>query len=239
MSHILSRASLSRSQVLGLSLAWVSIAGVMAGVSVGCASTPVAPTDACARTTLASRAELVCPLLPGMRVPEVEVTPLPPASAGSSPSTSAVKTGLPALLAGPTIVIFYRGGWCPFCNAQLGQLQRLAPELQALGYQIVAVSPDDVDGLRKSVETHALDYQLVSDTGLKAATAFGVAFATDTTMSLALRTMAPQHEGLPVPAVFIVRDGVVRFSYANPDFKVRLAPEILLAAARANVPKPE
>ncbi len=39
---------------------------------------------------------------------------------------------------------------------------------------------------------------------------------------------------LPVPAVFIVgRDGVIRFAYANPDYKVRLAAADLLAAAQA------
>ena len=42
----------------------------------------------------------------------------------------------------PTILIFYRGGWCPYCNTHMAELQTIEPELMALGYQIVAVSAD-------------------------------------------------------------------------------------------------
>ena len=39
---------------------------------------------------------------------------------------------------------------------------------------------------------------------------------------------------MKVPAVFVVgRDAAVKFSYVNPDYKVRLDPEVLLAAAKA------
>lgn len=42
------------------------------------------------------------------------------------------------------------------------------------------------------------------------------------------------HHLLPVPAVFIGgTDDVIAFFYANPDYKVRLAPEVLLAAKAA------
>ena len=41
------------------------------------------------------------------------------------------------------------------------------------------------------------------------------------------------HHQLPVPAVFIVgTDGVIQFTYANPDYKVRISPDMLLAVAR-------
>ena len=47
----------------------------------------------------------------------------------------------------PTVLVFYRGSWCPFCNRQLAALGELEPKLLALGYQILAVSPDTVEGL--------------------------------------------------------------------------------------------
>lgn len=41
------------------------------------------------------------------------------------------------------------------------------------------------------------------------------------------------HHVLPVPAVYFVSaEGKVLFQYVNPDYRVRLEPEILLAAAR-------
>ena len=42
------------------------------------------------------------------------------------------------------------------------------------------------------------------------------------------------HHVLPAPATFIIgTDGIIQFQYTNPDYKVRLHPDVLLAAARA------
>ena len=66
-----------------------------------------------------------------------------------------------------------------------------------------------------------LGMPLLSDPELKLAHAYGVAFRTE------------GRPGLPVPAVFLVTEGRVRFQYVNPVYRVRLAREVLLAAARA------
>ena len=41
----------------------------------------------------------------------------------------------------PTILVFYRGGWCPYCNVQLSGLVEIEEDILELGYQIVAISP--------------------------------------------------------------------------------------------------
>ena len=41
----------------------------------------------------------------------------------------------------PTVIIFYRGGWCPYCNAHLADVQKAEKDLLALGYRIAAVCP--------------------------------------------------------------------------------------------------
>ncbi len=44
-----------------------------------------------------------------------------------------------------------------------------------------------------------------------------------------------KHHLLPVPAVFLVgTNGLIQFEYVNPDYKVRIHPELLVAAARLN-----
>jgi len=141
----------------------------------------------------------------------------------------------------PLVVIFYRGGWCPFCNAHLGQLQEAAPQLREMGYRIIAISPDRPEELQKSLEKNELSYTLLSDSSMAAAKAFGIAFEVDAPMLNKLESYnidieaasGETHHLLPVPAVFIVgSDGIIDFSYANPDYKIRLAPEVLLAAAK-------
>jgi peroxiredoxin len=51
---------------------------------------------------------------------------------------------LPADLAGSFgVVLFYRGSWCPYCNAQLTAFSRAHDTLAALGVKVVALSVDD------------------------------------------------------------------------------------------------
>jgi peroxiredoxin len=124
----------------------------------------------------------------------------------------------------------------------LGQLQKIVPDLTELGYRIVAVSPDRPEKLRPSVEKNDSGIQLLSDSKMQAARAFGVAFQLDDAMVEKLNgfgidveeASGETHHQLPVPAVFLVgRSGRIEFQYVNPDYKVRLDPEVLLAAAKA------
>lgn len=143
----------------------------------------------------------------------------------------------------PLVLIFYRGGWCPYCNAHLGQLQEIDPQLRELGYRIIAVSPDRPEELAKSTAKDELTYTLLSDSTMEAAQAFGLAFTVDEATlekyagyGIDLEAASGEkHHMLPVPAVFLVgKDGVIDFAYANPDYKTRIEPEVLLAKAKAN-----
>ncbi|MDT8323638.1 MAG: peroxiredoxin-like family protein [Bacteroidota bacterium] len=183
-------------------------------------------------TPVPSTAEDVCPLKPGMSVPSMQLAGI-----------SGVDMAFPAAFAErPAVLIFYRGGWCPFCNVQLGQLQSIEDELRDLGFQLIGISPDTPENLEASVGKHELSYTLLSDSRMEAARRFGVAFQLDDAMMAQYReygldleaASGETHHMLPVPAVFIVNtDGRITFSYANPDYKVRLDPSVLLAAARA------
>lgn len=107
---------------------------------------------------------------------------------------------------------------------QLVQLQELLPKLESHGYQILALTPDPPADLEVAARENKLTFTLLSDGRLQAARAFGVAFQT--------AGASP----LPVPAVFIVdRKGQIKFQYVNPDFRVRLDPDVLLAAAKASL----
>src|SRR3546814_5522652 len=50
----------------------------------------------------------------------------------------------------PAVLVFYRGGWCPFCNLQLSELREIHPELTKLGYQMIAISTDQPAELKKT-----------------------------------------------------------------------------------------
>ena len=124
----------------------------------------------------------------------------------------------------------------------MGQLQKIESNLTQLGYQILALSADSPEKLQASVEKHAVTYVLLSDATTAAARAFGVAYRVDDAMVGQLagygidieEASGQTHHMLPVPSVFLVaQNGKVVFTYANPDHRVRIDPEVLLAAARA------
>jgi peroxiredoxin len=146
----------------------------------------------------------------------------------------------------PTIVIFYRGGWCPYCNMQLSDLRLVEPKLRAQGFEIVFLSTDRPEILYSSLKAADIHYTLLSDSRLKAANAFHVAYHLDDAtiakqkqygVDLEATTGTTQHE-LPVPSVFIIdTTGTIRYVYSNPDYKVRLASDALLAAALPYAPR--
>jgi peroxiredoxin len=148
------------------------------------------------------------------------------------------------IAAKPTILIFYRGGWCPFCNLELGSLQGIMPDLVKLGYQTLAISPDLGPNLEETSQKHSLTYSLFTDSGMAASKAFGLAYIVNPTtlqqmegfgIDLEKRTgLTPAM--LPVPAAYVVdRSGNIEFAYANPDYRVRVDAQTLLAAARQEI----
>ncbi len=144
----------------------------------------------------------------------------------------------------PTVLIFYRGGWCPYCNTHLAQISAAEPELLKMGYQILAISPDRPEELSKTLDKQHLTYYLLSDSDVVIAQAFGLVFRVDDPTLEKYRgfgidlekASGRDHHLLPVPAVYIVdTTGTIRFAHWNPDYKTRLASEDLLKAAREEV----
>jgi peroxiredoxin len=144
--------------------------------------------------------------------------------------------------AGPAVIVFYRGGWCPYCNMALRTYQReLLPELDAFGARLVAVSPQTPDGSLSTAEKAELTFTVLSDPGSRVAQTLGIVFGqTDDVLAaqreLGLDLAKVNAEGsinLPRPTVLILdQDRTVRFVDIQPDFTARTeVPDILAALA--------
>ena len=142
----------------------------------------------------------------------------------------------------PAVLIFYRGNWCPYCAAHLAAVQKVSKEITEAGFQIIAISPDKPEQLKKSVNKADLTYTLLSDPTLKAAQAFGLAYRVSETDLERLEKFGidlSENSGeklnlLPVPALYLIApDGGILFSYFNADYTKRLATEDLLKALGA------
>jgi len=187
------------------------------------------------RAAIAPSAETAQPLQVGARAPDFTAHRV----------DHTAYTFSAAHLAKPHVLIFYRGGWCPYCNGQLADLHLVEPKLRAAGFEVLFLSTDRPELLYSSLKNPQVPYTLLSDPTLEAAQAFHIAFhVDDETYAKELawgvdleKTTGTKAHALPVPSVFIVdTSGVIRFVYSNPDYKVRLGADALWQAAQPLTP---
>ena len=79
----------------------------------------------------------------------------------------------------PIVLIYYRGGWCPYCNTHLSELRKIELQIKKKGYLLFAVSPDSPKELAKSTAKHKMGYTLLSDSKMTGAQALGIALKVD------------------------------------------------------------
>lgn len=135
----------------------------------------------------------------------------------------------------PSVVVFYRGGWCPYCNAQLSGLAKIEKEITDLGYQIIAISPENFQNIPDVAKKDKVAYTLLSDDGGKLIQKTGIAFKMPDNYQtmLAGKVKGGLTPLLPVASVFLLnKSGEIIFEYINPDYKYRLSGEMLLAVLK-------
>jgi peroxiredoxin len=181
--------------------------------------------------TLPEKAEDISPLLIGEKLPSVTLKTI---------DDKAINT-ISLFQGKKTILIFYRGGWCPYCSRHLSELVKIEKDLLALGYQIIAISPDAPDNLKESITKQNIAYQLYSDASGIFSRSVGLAFKAPAHYEKITRDNQGENADLflPVPALFIIDENAdIQFEYINPNFKFRINGELLMAAARIYSKKP-
>jgi peroxiredoxin len=143
------------------------------------------------------------------------------------------------LEAGPLIVSFYRGVWCPYCNIELQALQSAFPQYRKLGATIVAISPQTRPNSRRSARENGLTYPILSDTRGEVGAAFGLKFNLPgylvelykkAKIDLASFNDDPEWT-LPMPARYLIaQSGIILYADVNADYTRRPEPEELLPA---------
>ena len=122
------------------------------------ATTSAPKAASAAQANVPSVATDVRPILVGSALPKITLR-----------DTSGKAFDLNAAVAKkPVVLVFYRGGWCPFCNSHLAQLRKSEEPLKKLGYEILAISPDSAVQLSATSENNKLGYRLLSDSSMAA-----------------------------------------------------------------------
>ncbi len=135
-------------------------------------------------------------------------------------------------------LVFYRGGWCPFCNLYLKKLQDNLDEIKAAGGELVAISAENPDESLTTEQKNNLRFYVLSDKNLDYARKLGLVYQlpeeTDTKyksmgIDLVVANDMKKPE-LPISATYVVnREGKIMYSFVEPDYKKRAEPETVIA----------
>lgn len=143
--------------------------------------------------------------------------------------------------AGPVVVSFYRGAWCPYCSRELQAQQAVLDDIRDLGASLVAISPQAPDDSLSLAERLELRFDVLSDLDQQTIRAYRLQFELPETLReiypmLSMDLTRENADGswrLPVPATFVLdRDGVVRARHVDPNYLERMDPADLLDALR-------
>lgn len=143
---------------------------------------------------------------------------------------------------GPIVVTFYRGGWCPYCNDQLAELQRRLPEFTEAGARIIALSPESPDETAKTAQKNETSFMILSDASMDAARGFGVLFDLDEGTKETYRgyevfldqSNASGEWSLPHAGTFVIdSEGVVRWKWVDTDYSKRADPDEVIDAVQS------
>ena len=150
---------------------------------------------------------------------------------------------------GTSVLVFYRGAWCPYCNIALSAYQdQLLPQLTERGIRLLAISPQKPDGSLTMQQKHSLAFTVVSDRGNTIAGRLGIltqpsdeARAAQLELGLDLTSVnADGTVALPMPATVILdASHTVRWIDVHPDYSTRTEPRQVIDALDHLAPWPE
>lgn len=131
---------------------------------------------------------------------------------------------------GALLVVFYRGGWCPYCNRQIRQLTETWPQFEQRKVTPVLISADKPDAAALASRTYEIPFPVLSDPELVAHGLFKVTTELDPELIPKYREYGIDltewngkgHHKYAVASAFLInKQGVVVWSHSANDYKTR------------------
>ena len=144
---------------------------------------------------------------------------------------------------GPVALSFHRGHWCPYCRINTNALAQAQCDVEPIGGQIVAITPDlQHFATALKADATAKPFPILTDIDNGYALSLNLAIFVGTEMQKFMKSagwdIAPYQGNdawiLPIPATFVVgRDSIIRARFVDPDYRKRMAIDVIVDALRA------
>ncbi len=135
------------------------------------------------------------------------------------------------------IIVFYRGGWCPYCNLELQAYEQINAKIKAKGAKLVAISPDTPENATATINKHGLSFEVLVDKDNQVATQLGLVYKIPRELNKIYLdrgidlndSQGNNNLELPLAATYIVeKDGRISFAFLEEDYKKRAEPSEVL-----------
>jgi peroxiredoxin len=148
-----------------------------------------------------------------------------------------VVSSLDLLKAGPLLVTFFRGVWCPCCNLELKALETAIEDYSMRDATLVAISQQTALNSRNARRDNGLTFPILRDKAGEVAASYGLRWKIPKDLQQVHRQLGVDlaiFNGeaswtLPMPARYVIgQDGVVAYAEINPDYTQRPEPDDVL-----------
>ncbi|MFG1593793.1 peroxiredoxin family protein [Halobacteriovorax sp. CON-3] len=138
-----------------------------------------------------------------------------------------------------TVLIFYRGSWCPYCMKQLQSIQKeIMPKLDK-NSKVVAISVDQKIIAKKMQKKYQYTFDIVSDPKAELLLAFNIVNKLDDKLVKKYKQSykidiegdsGQTHHMVAHPAVFVIKNAKITYQDIHKEYKDRTKNDDILAA---------
>ena len=141
---------------------------------------------------------------------------------------------------GPVILMWYRGGWCPYCNLTLNHMQEYLPEFKKYNANLLALTPELPDSTLSTQDKHNLKFDVLSDINNEVAHQYNVVFNLTNDVAKAYEQSfgLSKYNGnnsaqLPLAATYIIdTDSVIKYAFLDADYRNRAEPKEIVSVLK-------
>ena len=146
---------------------------------------------------------------------------------------------------GPVVLMWYRGGWCPYCSIQLRAMQKSMDQLKGAGATLVVLTPELPEKAKATAEANDLSMVALHDKDSVVAKQYGLVFQLPASIVPAYRDRIklPEFNGnddmeLPLAATYVInQEGKIAYAFLDADYKKRAEPAEVVEAVKQAVAK--
>ena len=129
-----------------------------------------------------------------------------------------------------SVLVFYRGNWCPFCMAQVKELATRYRELDALGVRVALISPQPYAKNTQLAEKLGVNFEFLTDEDNIAARILRIDESHGLPMGM---QMLGYDSNTVLPTVVILdKNGRVIWVHETDNYRIRPEPDVYLDVLR-------